>query len=171
MNKQFIYDYWSRTEPGRRMIASNNVSESELLFLIPNNIKKRHWLPLTRLGNRKKKRKYKSRRKQHILSYGLFDILEEIIEETLEYSYQKKFFNKFVDVKDLNIGDANIYFIPKIDDRPIKIVYENEYPCPVAYQLGFSRSCKHVDVTSEGFEMNFECKNIGCEDCFLERSE
>ena len=100
-NKEFIYEYWGRTELGRKMIASNNVSESDLLFLIPNNVKRMHGLPTTRIIG-KKKRKQKEQRRKFILSFNLFDIIEEIIEETLCSKWsQNEFFEQFVDVRDV----------------------------------------------------------------------
>lgn len=106
-NKEFIYEYWGRTELGRKMIASNNVSESDLLFLIPNNVKRMHGLPTTRIIG-KKKRKQKEQRRKFILSFNLFDILEEIIEDTLCSKWSdNEFFGEFVEVKNLDIGDKN----------------------------------------------------------------
>ena len=107
-NKEFIYEYFSRTELGREMIKSIYVTESDLLFLIPNNVKRKHGLPLIRISG-KKKRKQKERRKKFILSFKLFDIIEEVVENTLcsEWS-DNEFFNEFVEVKNLNIGDKNI---------------------------------------------------------------
>lgn len=106
-NKEFIYEYWSRTDFGKKMIASNHVSESDLLFLIPNNIKKKHGLPLTRMVG-KKKRKSKNQRRKFILSFKMFDIIEEIIEEQLCSKFsQNEFFGQFVDVK--NIGYSELY--------------------------------------------------------------
>ena len=55
-NRKFIYEYWGRTRLGREMIKSNNVSESDLLFLIPNNVKRMRGLPLTRISGKKKKK-------------------------------------------------------------------------------------------------------------------
>lgn len=107
-NKSFIYEYWSRTELGRKMIASNHVTESDLLFLIPNNVKRRHGLPLTRISG-KKKRKKKQQRKRFIVGFKLFDIIEEVVDKTLCNNIQEnKFFNQFVEVKKLNLGDRNI---------------------------------------------------------------
>ena len=107
-NKEFIYEYWGRTELGRAMIKSNNVSESDLLFLIPNNVKRMHGLPLIRISG-KKKRKQKEQRKRFILSFKLFDIIEEIVEETLGSKFSdNEFFGEFVEVKNLNIGDKDI---------------------------------------------------------------
>ena len=107
-NKEFIYEYWGRTRLGREMIKSNSVSESDLLFLIPNNVKRMHGLPLTRISG-KKKRKQKEQRRRFILSFKVFDIIEDIIEETLGAQwFDNEFFGEFVEVKNLNIGDKNI---------------------------------------------------------------
>ena len=106
-NTEFIYEYWNKTNLGREMIKSNRVSESDLLFLIPNNVKKIHGLPLTRISGRKK-RKQKEQRKRLILSFNLFDIIENIIDETLcSESFNNEFFNKFVEIKSLNLGNKN----------------------------------------------------------------
>ena len=106
-NKEFIYEYWGRTRLGREMIKSNNVSESDLLFLIPNNVKRMHGLPITRISG-KKKRKQKEQRKRFILSFKLFDTIEDIVEEILcpEW-FDNEFFGEFVEVKNLDIGDKN----------------------------------------------------------------
>lgn len=107
-NREFIYEYWGRTRLGKEMINSNHVSESDLLFLIPNNVKRMHGLPLTRISG-KKKRKQKEQRKRFILSFKLFDIIEDMIEETLGSEwFNNEFFNEFVEVKNLNIGDKII---------------------------------------------------------------
>lgn len=107
-NKEFIYEYWGRIELGREMIKSNNISESDLLFLIPNNIKRMHGLPLTRISDKKKK-KQKKQRKRFILSFQLFDLVEDIVEEILRFKWSNnKFIDEFVEVKNLDIGDKNI---------------------------------------------------------------
>ena len=109
MNKKFIYEYWSKTELGIRMIKSNHVSDSDLLFLIPNNKKKMHDLPLSRMS-KKRKTKQKKRRKTHIMFFGCFDIIEEIIEEQIcSKWYNNEFFDKFVDIKDISIGEPVYY--------------------------------------------------------------
>ena len=100
--KSFVHRYWNRTELGRAMIASSLVSDSDLLFLIPNNIKKMHGLPVTRMTGKKKK-KQKEQRKKFILFSKLFDIIENMVEETLcSKLSDNKFFDKFVDVKDFS---------------------------------------------------------------------
>ena len=97
--KELIYKYWGKTELGRRMIASNNVSESDLFFLIPNNVKRMHGFPPARTI-KKKKAKYKEIKKHHILTFDLFDLLEEIIEETLPKEIQNNL-NTFVEIRDI----------------------------------------------------------------------
>ena len=57
-----IHSYWSKTEFGNMMIKSDYVSDSDLLFLIPNNKKKIIGLPMTRLGDKHNKRRYKNNR-------------------------------------------------------------------------------------------------------------
>ena len=105
--KNFIYEYWNKTRFGREMLKSNNVSESDLLFLIPNNVKRMHGLPTTRVSG-KKKRKQKNQRRRFILSFKLFDILEDTIEKTLVFNWAKgEFFSQFVDIKNFTTGDKN----------------------------------------------------------------
>lgn len=106
--KDFLCAYWSKTELGREMIKSNHVSDSDLLFLMPNNIKRMYGLPLTRMSG-KKKRKQKDARRKNILGFNLFDIIEEIIDKTIgEQITDNDYFGKFVDVKDLSIGIKTI---------------------------------------------------------------
>lgn len=108
MNK-FVYDYWNRTELGCKMIASDSVSDSDLLFLIPNNVKRRHGLPVTRTYG-KRKSIIKKNRKHKILTFRLFDIVSDVVEETLCAKFSnEEFFNEFVDVKNVELGDGNIF--------------------------------------------------------------
>lgn len=107
-DREFIYEYFSRTKLGRDMIKSDHITESDLLFLIPSNVKRKHGLPITRISGKKKK-KQKEQRKKFILSFKLFDIIEEVVEDTLRSEwFDNEFFNEFVEVKNLNIGDKNI---------------------------------------------------------------
>ena len=100
----FVYEYWNRTELGRKMIASDFVSDSDLLFLIPNNVKRMHGLPVTRTYG-KRKSAIKKGRKKEIMSFQLFDIISNIIEELIPKKCNEEFFGQFVDVKDVNFGD------------------------------------------------------------------
>lgn len=104
-NKKFIYEYWSRTDLGKRMIESDYVSESDLLFLIPNNVKRMHGLPLTRNSRGKRSKNSKDLRRKHILSYKLFKLIEEIVEETIcSHWTNNDFFQEFVDIRDCEWG-------------------------------------------------------------------
>lgn len=95
---KFIYKYWNHTKLGQAMIQSNNVSDSDLLFLIPNNTKKKLGLPLTRISGNKK-RKQKDQRKRFITSFKLFDLIEEVIEKTIGSKLtQDEWLGQFVEV-------------------------------------------------------------------------
>ena len=100
MNK-FVHKYWNRTALGQKMIASENVSDSDLLFLIPNNVKRMHGLPVTRMTG-KNKRNRKNQRKRFIESFRLFDLISETIEETICSTWtNNEFFGQFVYVRTL----------------------------------------------------------------------
>ena len=89
------------------MIKSDIVSESDLLFLIPNNIKKMHGLPLTRISG-KRKRKQKEQKRKFILTFKCFEILENVIEETLNAKFSDDtFFTNFVDFKNFERDEVN----------------------------------------------------------------
>ena len=99
------------------MIKSNHVSDLDLLFLMPNNVKRRHGLPLTRISG-KKKRKQKEARRKNIFGFKLFDIIEEIIDKTIsEQVVHNDYFGKLVDVEDINIGDPNYFVDENIVDK------------------------------------------------------
>ena len=102
--KSFVYKYWNRTELGREMIASSSVSDSDLLFLIPNNVKKMNGLSVTRITS-KRKRKNKNQRKKHILSFKFLDLLEKIVGRTVVSTWSQNVFDKFVNVKNFTIDD------------------------------------------------------------------
>ena len=105
-NKNFVYEYWSRTELGRQMIASDSVSDSDLLFLIPNNVKRRHGLPVTRTYG-KRKSVIKQNRKRFLASFQLFDIISELVAELIPKALNEEFFEQFVEFKNLDIGDKH----------------------------------------------------------------
>lgn len=87
------------------MLASNSVSDSDLLFLIPNNIKRRNGLPVTRIYG-KRKSVIKKNRKRQILLFKSFDLISKIIEETITEKFSgESFITDFVDVKNADIGD------------------------------------------------------------------
>lgn len=107
-HRQIVYDYWSKTEYGRAMIKSNNVSDSDLLFLIPNNKKKILGLPLTRPYRNRKKNEYKRLRRKMINSFRLFDIIGEVVDDLLGNNFNSEFFEQFVEVQDIAKGDYNL---------------------------------------------------------------
>ena len=102
--KSFVYEYWSKTELGRKMIASDSVSNSDLLFMIPNNVKRMHGLPASRTYG-KRKSVIKRNRKRQISSFRLFDLISEIIEKTLPKTYNNEWFGEFVDFKNMEFVD------------------------------------------------------------------
>ena len=102
--KSFVYEYWSKTELGQKMIASDFVSDSDLFFLIPNNVKRMHSLPTTRISG-KCKSIQKRNRKRQILSFRLFELISETIEEILPKTYNNEWFGEFVDVKNIKVQE------------------------------------------------------------------
>lgn len=107
-NIDFIYTYWSRTEIGQMMLESDIVSDSDLLFMIPNNVKRMHGLPVTRVYG-KRKSLIKQKRKRIILSFQLFDLISETIDNMLNNNCNEEFFQQFVDVKNVEIEDKNVF--------------------------------------------------------------
>lgn len=104
MNTEFVYEYWNKTELGRKMIASEFVSDSDLLFLIPNNVKRRHGLSVTRTYG-KRKSVIKRNKKRNILSFRLFELISDVVEELIPKACNEQFFEQFVDIKDISFGD------------------------------------------------------------------
>ena len=96
----FVYEYWNITELGRKMIASESVTDYDLLFLIPNNVKRRHGLPVTRTYG-KRKSVIKKDRKRFLSSFYLFDIISELVEELIPKKWNEEFFMEFVDIKEM----------------------------------------------------------------------
>ena len=101
---EFVYEYWNRTELGRKMVASDSVSDSDLLFLIPNNVKIRHCLPTTRICGKRKSIE-KRNRKRIIMLFQLFDMISDTIEEMIPEVCNEKFFETFVDIRNIDFSD------------------------------------------------------------------
>ena len=99
----WIKAYFTQTEFLSKIYHSGKFTDDDLLYFFPNNKLKRLGFPMKRGGKNKRIKKYKLHR------FNLFNILEEIIKERLYNQYQKEFFNKFVTVNDLDLGDKNIY--------------------------------------------------------------
>ena len=101
----WIKAYFTQTEFFSKIYNSGKFTDDDLLHFFPNNKLKRLGFPMKRGG--KKKRRYK---KYRLHMFNLFNMLEGIIEERLcDYQYQNKFFDKFVTVNDLDLGNKNIY--------------------------------------------------------------
>ena len=114
----------------RELYERKCFSNEELLYLFPNNKLKRNGLPLKRGGSKKKK---KIRRMLHDKRF--FNIIEDIVDDILASKFESnQFFNEFVDVKDVHIGEPNRWF-PKLDfdrstswrtfDRKLRVLNEN----------------------------------------------
>ena len=101
---EFVYEYWNRTELGRKMVASDSVSDSDLLFLIPNNVKRRHGLPTTRICSKRKSIE-KRNRKHIIMLFQLFDMISDTIEEMIPEVCNEEFFETFVDIRNIDFSD------------------------------------------------------------------
>ena len=111
---ELIFKYWGKTELGRLMIISSSVSYYDLLFLIPNNVKRRYGIPATRTCGKRKSR-IKQRRKHRILSFKCFDLISAMIEEALPKTIRDNV-NSFVDVKDIAKQDPEMFQVtPRID--------------------------------------------------------
>lgn len=79
-----------------------NFSPHELLFFFPNNKLKMHGLPLTRGGRYKKIKRFR------LIEHMLFKTLDDIIEATIKKEFRsEEFFQRFIDVHDINIGEPN----------------------------------------------------------------
>lgn len=90
-----------------------NFSNEELLYLFPNNKLKRFGLPMKRGGSKKKRLK-----RQMIRSQQTFNIIEDVIEDSLRKYIENKFFNQFVDFREFDKEDKNVYYV---DDYKGKI--------------------------------------------------
>lgn len=104
MDKDFVYNFWRRKgDLGTAMINSNNISYDDLLFLIPNNMRKAHGLPLTRVRGSRKRIK-KNRMKIAILTFKAYDIFEEIIDNLIKEKFSNEnYFTNFTDFRNRNL--------------------------------------------------------------------
>ena len=76
-----------------------------------NNKRRRYHLPVLRGSVNKCRTKcYPSFRPTPRLFYTLEDVIEEILTNKLK---SNDFFDKFVDYKDLNLGNANVFYVEK----------------------------------------------------------
>lgn len=89
-----------------------NFSNEELLYLFPNNKLKRFGLPMKKGGLKKKRIKRQMIRSQH-----LFNIIEDVFEDTLGQYVENEFFQKFVDFRDIDKGDTDVFDVDSYEDN------------------------------------------------------
>lgn len=97
--KDFIQKKIKSNSIYQELYDMGEFSDYEFLCLFANNELKRHGLPLHRGGNKWR------RRRRYILQRPLFRLVEDMIEERLRQFSDKSFFDKFVTVNDLRLGD------------------------------------------------------------------
>lgn len=96
--KKEIIEYWEKQDFGQEIL--NELSESELLLLIPNNKKRMLGLPLTRIPS-KKKRHTKNKRKSQVFK-SHFDFVDKCIAKAIAEEIDKML-DGFVDIKKYNV--------------------------------------------------------------------
>lgn len=74
-----------------------------------NNKRRRHNLPVLRGNiNKNRSKRYPSFHPTARICCLIEDVMDDILTDNFK---NNKFFNQFVDVKDLNIGDKNLFFV------------------------------------------------------------
>ena len=77
-----------------------------------NNKRRRHHLPVLRGSiNKYRSKRYPSFHPTAHLYYIVEDVIDDILTDNFK---NNEFFNQFVDVKDLNIGDKNLLFVEEM---------------------------------------------------------
>jgi hypothetical protein len=62
---------------------------------------------------------------------------------------------------ELMLFDSDVlYILPPQDSKPIKVVYENSYPCPLNLQLTQQYRCEYSKFSYDGTEVTIECTNF-----------
>lgn len=102
---ELVRIWWGRRDVGRRILKSGRFSESELLRLIPNNWKRMHGLPVTRVLG-KKKRDRKDKWKKPLFESEVYRIAAEIIAETLTKKAEDTY-SRFADVRHIGLGEES----------------------------------------------------------------
>lgn len=77
-----------------------------------NNKRRRHHLPVLRGSiNKNRSKRYPSFHP----TARIYCLIEDVIDDILTDNFKNnKFFNQFVDAKDLNIGDKNLFFVEEM---------------------------------------------------------
>lgn len=77
-----------------------------------NNKRKRHHLPVLRGDiNKHRSKRYPSFHPTARICCLIEDVMDDILADNFK---NNKFFNQFVDTKDLNIGDKNLLFVEEM---------------------------------------------------------
>ena len=77
-----------------------------------NNKRRRHHLPVLRGSvNKYRSKRYPSFYPTARTYYLIEDVMDDILTDNFK---NNEFFNQFVDVKDLNIGDKNLLFVEEM---------------------------------------------------------
>jgi hypothetical protein len=105
-----IRKYWSRTEVGRDFLESGLFSESDLLFLMPNNVRKLHSLPMTRKHG-KRGRKRILQRKRRLFENEMWAVIQGAIEQHVEAMFKTGVaFDRFASIQDFPGGDRTEFY-------------------------------------------------------------
>ncbi len=97
MNTKFVYEYWSKYDLVQEALKLGYVSENDLLFMLPNNVKKRHHISMTRVLQ-KRKSVYKNIQKSSFrFNSRLAPILDYTISSVLP-DLNSQFFGEFVEL-------------------------------------------------------------------------
>lgn len=95
----------------KEMYEAGAWDESDILFLIPNNQKRRLGLPLTHIQGRNKRQK-KNHKQHYIYANKSFSVFEEQIDKLLNSEWFQdaadKFFDCFVDLRNCAEGEEEV---------------------------------------------------------------
>lgn len=105
MNKIDIFIQNEIKKPKNKLLKdcyeSGKFTNYELLYFFPNNYLRHHGFQPLRGGKRKRYNKHR------IMSFRLFEIIENIVEEMLYKEWSESpFIEKFVEFKNLDVGQS-----------------------------------------------------------------
>lgn len=107
MNNQ-LQHYIDKHPMFKTMYDASAWNESDILFLISNNQKRRLGLPLTHIQGGHKRQK-KNKRKHYIYVNKSFNVIEQMTDNIINSSrFEKaidKFFDDYIDFKNVEIGE------------------------------------------------------------------
>lgn len=86
---EWVKLYYYQNEILKEIYDSGDFTDDELLYLFNNNTLKRLGFPMKRGG---KRRKYKYRKFRKLMTWHLFNLIEETIDNTLHKKWMTNFF-------------------------------------------------------------------------------